>query len=136
MALGALASHGGQNPNGPIMGVTSLELLSSADGGFGGKLQRNDLSKLQESMIFKPNDELILTIPITLEQGIPYIEHVGLYLNNSGIDLKSRDYDTSIVYEKYGAKEITVNDPHGLFESANIKILEKGRTDGILEREG
>jgi hypothetical protein len=68
-------------------------------------------------------------------QGPSYLEHVGLYLNNVGKELKSKDYDTSIVYEKYGDPQIRITDPHGLFKTSNLKIIEKDRQHGIVQFE-
>jgi hypothetical protein len=133
-AIGGLAlnSNAGDS-NGPIIGDTSLELVSSDDGGFGGKLYRTNLKTLTHSLTFKPNDELIFSVPITEEHGIQNIEHIGLYLDNVGTDLRSKDYDTSIVYEKYGKPELVVTDPYNLFESSDVKILETDRINGIIE---
>ncbi len=135
LAIGGIVSGNGQSQSifAPKMGDTSLVMTSNADGGFGGMLQRNNLNTIKDQMIFNPNDELLLSIPIVEDQGVQYIKHVGLYLNNVGTDLRSKDYDTSIVYEKYEPKEVTIIDPHGLFKYADIKIQETGRTEGIIQ---
>jgi hypothetical protein len=143
LALGSLAgsvtggSSGSSDSNSGIFAIqsTSLVSLSGTDGGFAGSLTATDLSTISHTMYFKPQEDLMFTLGFSDIQGPSYLEHVGLYLNNVGKELKSKDYDTSIVYEKYGDPQIRITDPHGLFKTSNLKIIEKDRQHGIVQFE-
>jgi hypothetical protein len=74
--------------------------------------------------VFKTNEKLAFSFDLYENQGLNNIEHIGLYLNNIGPDLKTKDYDTSIVFDKYSSEELTLSDPNGLIESYDFNIKE------------
>ncbi len=94
-----------------------------------GILEPVDLDSITQPLVYKPHEDLVFSFDLFENQGINYVEHVGLYLNNNGQDLKTKDYDTSIVYDKYSPEELILSDPNGLIESYEFNITEIDRTN-------
>ena len=87
-------------------------------------LEPIDLNSIEDTLVFKTNEDLAFSFDMYENQGINNIEHIGLYLNNAGTDLKTKDYDTSIVFDKYSPEELMLSDPNGLIESYDFNIME------------
>ena len=101
--------------------------------GLGGSLHTIDIDSITEPLIFQTDETLVFRIGVFERQGINYLQHAALYLNNAGDELRSSDYDTSIVFDKYSEDLITVNDPHGLLQHGEFKLLERDTTLLILQ---
>jgi hypothetical protein len=131
LALGGLSSSGppglgsgGSGGNYPYISSFSLDSLENSSNNVEGILEPIDLDSVEETMMFKPNEDLLFSFDLYENQGINNVEHIALYLNNAGQDLKTRDYDTSIVYDKYSSEQLMLSDPNGLIESYDFEIVE------------
>jgi len=87
-------------------------------------LSHIDLDTLTETLEFEPNEDLLFSFNLYEDGGINNIEHIGLYLNNYGSELKVADYDTSIVFDKYSPEQVVLTDPNELIKSYDFKIRE------------
>jgi len=125
--LGGLSSGTGSGSKGgnyPLISSSSITSFGNPEEGFAGTLAPFDLASVSETMTFKPNEEIVFSFNLYENGGLNNIEHVALYLNNQGSELKTKDYDTSIVFDKYSAQELTLSDPNGLIGSYDFKIIE------------
>jgi len=106
--------------------------------GLGGSLHSIDLNDVTEPLVFQTNETLIFRIGMYEKQGINFMRHAALYLNNDGkdldgSDLRSSDYDTSIVFDKYSEETIITTDPNNLLEHSEFKLLEQDATLLIIQ---
>jgi hypothetical protein len=129
LALGGLsvASGSGSGAKGgdyPYIDSFSLTSFGNLSDGFGGMLDPVDLNSIEDTLTFKTNEDLAFSFDLYENQGLNNIEHIGFYLNNKGPDLKTKDYDTSIVFDKYSSEELTLSDPNGLLDSYDFNIKE------------
>ena len=126
LALGGLNSAGSNSKGGsyPFIGSSSIMSFGNPQDGYAGILEPVDLDSESETMMFKTNEEIVFSFGLYEDGGINNIEHIALYLNNHGPDLKTKDYDTSIIFDKYSDKELTLSDPNGLIDSYDFKIIE------------
>lgn len=126
LALGGLSAAAGNSPGGNYPYIDSFSLISFGNSttGFGAMLEPIDLNSIEDTLVFKTNEDLAFSFDLYENQGIHNIEHIGLYLNSNGQDLKTKDYDTSIVFDKYSPEELTLTDPNGLIESYDFDIKE------------
>ncbi|AFS80974.1 hypothetical protein NKOR_05440 [Candidatus Nitrosopumilus koreensis AR1] len=99
--------------------------LGNSDNGLGGTLRTIDLSDNIEPLVFKTDETLVFRVGVYERQGINHIQHAGLYFNSVGGDLRTKDYDTSIVFDKYSEEIIKTTDPNGLLKHSEFKLLEK-----------
>ena len=107
--------------------------LGNPELGLGGSLHTIDMSNVTEPLIFQTDETLVFRIGMYERQGINYMQHAALYLNNAGDDLRSGDYDTSIVFDKYSDELVQITDPHGLIKHGEFKLLERDATLLILQ---
>ncbi len=117
---------------------SSLVSLGNPDLGLGGSLHSIDLNDVTEPLVFQTNETLIFRIGMYEKQGINFLQHAALYLNNGGkdldgSDLRSSDYDTSIVFDKYSKDTIITTDPNNLLEHSEFKLLEQDATLLIIQ---
>jgi len=112
---------------------TKFVSLGNPNIGLGGSLQNIDLNSVTEPMIFQTDETLVFRIGMFEQQGINYVQHAALYLNNVGEDLRSSDYDTSIVFDKYSEELITTNDPNNLLKHSEFKLLARDATYMIVQ---
>jgi len=127
LALGGLSGPnggGGSGGNYPYIDSSTLISFGNSSEGLGGILEPIDLNSIEEKLVFKPNEYLLFSFDLYENGGINNIEHIALYLNNVGQDLKTKDYDTSIVYDKYSPEQLMLSDPNGLIESYDFEIVE------------
>jgi len=127
LALGGLSTAAAGNSPGddyPYIDSFSLISFGNSTTSFGAMLEPIDLNSIEDTLVFKTNEDLAFSFDLYENQGINNIEHVGLYLNNAGPDLKTKDYDTSIVFDKYAPEELMLSDPNGLIESYDFEIME------------
>lgn len=122
LALGSLG--GGSNPNYPNISSSYLTSFVNSSESLTGIFEQVYLDSIAQPLTYKPHEELVFSFELFENQGINNVEHVGLYLNNKGQDLRTKDYDTSIVYDKYASEELTLVDPNGLIESYEFNIEE------------
>ena len=107
--------------------------LGNPELGLGGSLHSIDMSNVTEPLVFQTDETLVFRIGMYERQGINFMQHAALYLNNAGDDLRSGDYDTSIVFDKYSEELVQITDPHGLIKHGEFKLLEKDTTLLILQ---
>ncbi len=119
-----LVAEGAPGGDYPYIDSFSLISFGNSTTGFGAMLEPIDLNSIEDTLVFKTNEDLAFSFDLYENQGINNIEHVGLYLNNNGPDLKIKDYDTSIVFDKYSPEELMLSDPNGLIESYDFNIKE------------
>jgi len=144
LALAALLGGSGQLGNYPSFGSFSITSLGDPSKGLGAIIREIDLYKLTETQVLTVGETLVFNIDLYENQGITNIEHVSFLFNNIGVDevIKNnfrgidkiqQKYDPSIVFERFGAQEITITDPNGLFASAKFKILVRDATNFVLQ---
>ena len=102
----------------------SMLSFGNSQNGFGAMLNPIDLNSVNGTLTFKPHEKLSFTYNLFEDKGITNIDHVGLYLNNIGKDLRIQNYDTSIEYDAFSLVPLKVHDPNGLLESYDFKITE------------
>jgi len=131
LALGAVAGFlgggGGTNPNIPQFGDTAVTSFGdpSSTAAILGAPPKFDLNSLTQTLVLNTGEFLMFEIDLLENDGINNVEHVTLFINNVGVDTNQYDYDTSIVFERFGLSEVVINDPNELFSSADFKIIER-----------
>jgi len=83
------------------------------------------LNSLEQTQVLNTGELLVFEFDLFENDGINNVEHVTLFINNVGVDTNQYDYDTSIVFERFGISEVVINDPNELFSSADFKIVEE-----------
>jgi len=134
-ALAPLLVHGsGSSGSAPLVGTATLNSLGNPSEGLIGKIGNSELSTSSSSTkIAQPGEKLVLKMDIASNEGIQYITHAELGVNNKGD--RNIASDTSIIYDKFNPQQVRIVDPHGLFKDASFKIIEKDAKTGFLQFE-
>lgn len=120
-ALGALAVFGGGSIGnvGPPSFESSFQVTQD-----GGILSHGTDPKSTESAKFEIGTDSTIAVMFSLPGGMGELDHVGLYANIAPGQTKY-DSDTYIYFDKYKTPQVTVHDPNGFFNSADVKVIEK-----------
>jgi hypothetical protein len=130
--LRPLLGGGGSNGNSPpSFGQSSFAIISGGEEGFGGILNDNDATTLDQTKTFKVGEKAVLRFDYTEGGGIGKIEHIGLYANVRD-GQKRQDSDAYIFYDPLKSPQVTVHDPNGLFSEANFKLLQKDTASNFV----
>lgn len=132
--ISVLTGGSGSSGTAPIVGSASLSSLGNPSEGLAGTIGNSELSTSSSTTkTAKTGEKLVLKMDITSNDGLQYITHAELGINNKGD--RNTSSDTSIIYDKFNPQQIRIVDPHGLFKDATFKILEKDVRNGVLQFE-
>jgi len=133
VVAGIFARGSGSSGSAASIDSASLATFSSSAEDTSGKTQDTDLTKAKSTKTVKTGEKLVLSLDITSNEGIQYMTHVELGVNNKGDPNKSSD--TLIIYDKYKPNQVTIVDPNKLFASADFKLLPKDARSGTIQFE-
>jgi hypothetical protein len=130
--LSVFGSGGGGGNSPPSFGTSSFAIIEGGEEGFGGILNDNDATTLDQTKTFKVGEKAVLRFDFTEGGGIGKIEHIGLYANVRD-GQKRQDSDAYIYFDPLKSPQVTVHDPNGLFSEANFELLQEDVTKFVLK---